>query len=80
MSFTESERDTEEKSQKTEKLGRICKDKRKRSPDLQTKLVLQCEDRKLGFQLRKTRNWVQEISTKLSCCCMCAHANASMGA
>ena len=36
MSFTESERDTEEKSQKTEKLGTICKEKGKRSPDLQT--------------------------------------------
>ena len=54
--LTESDREREENSQKTEKLGRICKDKGKRSPDLQTELVLQCEDRKLGFQLRKTRN------------------------
>ena len=48
-------RETEEKSQKTKKLGRICKDKGKRSPDLKKELVLQREDRELGFHLRKTR-------------------------
>ena len=76
MSFTKSERDREEKSQKTKKLGRICKDKGKRSPDLKKRVSFTARRQEVGLSSAKnkklgTGNFYEVALLLHVCACKC---------